>query len=283
MSAYPTAPASGPSAAPSRPTVPATVRPRHTGTRAALSDAATLIGRSVRLTRRDVEMVVLALVLPLMMMLLFVYVFGGAIETGGAYLDYVVPGIVLLCAGFGAASTAPAVAHDMTGGMIDRLRSMPIRPSALLVGHVTASVARNAVATAVVVVVALLMGFRPAAGPLGWLAAAAVVLGYVLALSWLAAALGTVARSVQGANGATFVMLFLPYLSSAFVPVQTMPAFLVPFARYQPVTPVIETVRALLAGLPAGPALWSALAWEAGLLLASFALAAALFRRRTRG
>ncbi len=256
--------------------------PVHTGTAAALSDAATLVGRCVRLARRDTEVLIMALVLPVAMMLLFVYVFGGAIETGGPYLTYVVPGIVLLCAGFGAASTAPAVAADMTGGMIDRLRSMPVRAWALLVGHVTASVARNAVATGVVVALAFALGFRSPAGPLAWLLAAGVVLGWVLALSCAAAALGMVARSVQGANGGTFAMLFLPYLSSAFVPPETMPAFLRPIAEHQPVTPVTDTVRALLAGTDPGASLPVALAWEAGLLVLATVAAVAAFRRRTR-
>jgi ABC-2 type transport system permease protein len=250
-------------------------------TTAALGETATLIGRSVRLSRRDVESLVLAIALPLMMMVLFVYVFGGAITTGGAYLDYVVPGIVLLCVGFGAATTAPTVASDMTGGMVDRLRSMPISASAFLTGHVVASLARNTVSTAIVVAAAIAMGFRPSAGPVEWAAAVALLLLYVLALSWLAAGLGVLASSVESANAMTFLMLFLPYLSSAFVPTDTMPAVLRAIADHQPITPLIETVRGLLTGGPVGSDGPVALAWTLGLLVASFLLAGWLFRRRT--
>jgi ABC-2 type transport system permease protein len=258
-------------------TTPLSARPAT----AVLGESLTMIGRSVRLSRRDVESLVLSIALPLMMMVLFVYVFGGAIDTGTAYLDYVVPGIVLLCVGFGAATTAPSVAADMTGGMVDRLRSMPIAGSAVLTGHVVASVARNAVSTAIVLGVAVAMGFRPSAGPAEWAAALGLLLIYVLALSWLAAGLGVLASSVQSANAMTFFMLFLPYLSSAFVPPDTMPAALRAVAENQPTTPIIETVRGLLTGVPVGSDGPLALAWAAGLLVASSTLAAWLFRRRT--
>ncbi|MFW3172417.1 ABC transporter permease [Geodermatophilus sp. CPCC 206100] len=250
---------------------------------AAVGESLTLVGRCTRLSRRDVEALVMAVVLPLLMMALFVYVFGGAIATRAAYVDYVVPGIVLLCVGFGAASTATAVAADMTGGMVDRLRSMPIAGSALLTGHVVASVARNALATAVVIAGAVAMGFRPDAGPVEWLAALGLLLLYVLALSWLAAGLGAIASSVQSANALTFAMLFLPYLSSAFVPTDTMPAALRTISEHQPITPVIETVRGLLTGTPIGASGPIALAWSAGLLGAFAVLAAVLYRRRTQG
>jgi ABC-2 type transport system permease protein len=252
----------------------------HTGVRAAASDVATLIGRSVRLTRRDAETLVMSIALPLMMMALFVYVFGGAIATGGEYIDYVVPGIILLCTGFGAAGTATSVASDMAGGMIDRFRSLPIRSSAVLTGHVVASVARNTLATAVVIVAALAMGFRPDAGPVEWLAAAALLLLYVLALSWFAAGLGALASSVESANALSFAMLFLPYLSSAFVPTDSMPRVLQAVADHQPITPVIETVRGLLTGTPVGSSGWTAAAWCAGLLAASFTGAVWAYRRR---
>jgi ABC-2 type transport system permease protein len=248
---------------------------------AVFGETATLIGRSIRLSRRDVESLVLSIALPLMMMVLFVYVFGGAITTGGAYLDYVVPGIVLLCVGFGAATTAPTVAADMTGGMVDRLRSMPISASAFLTGHVVASLARNAVSTAIVVAAAVAMGFRPSAGPLEWAAAIGLLGLYVLALSWLAAGLGVLASSVQSANALTFFMLFLPYLSSAFVPTDTMPAVLRAVSEHQPITPLIEAVRGLLTGAPTGGDGPLALAWTVGLLAGAYLLAGHLFRRRT--
>ncbi|PSL58484.1 ABC-2 type transport system permease protein [Saccharothrix carnea] len=246
----------------------------------AIADSMTMIGRSIRLGRRNVDTLIMSIVLPLLMMALFVYVFGGAINTGTGYINYVVPGIILLCTGYGAASTAMSVADDMNSGMIDRLRSMPIRSFAVLTGHVTASVARNALSTTIVVGAAVAMGFRPSASPLEWLAAAGLLLLYVLALSWLAAGLGAVAKSVESASALSFFMLFLPYLSSAFVPTHTMPPFLRGISEHQPITPVIETVRGLLTGTPVGDQGWIALAWSVGLLIASFVLAVALYRRR---
>jgi ABC-2 type transport system permease protein len=246
----------------------------------AIADSMTMIGRSIRLGRRNAETLVMSIVLPLMMMALFVYVFGGAIETGTAYINYVVPGIILLCTGYGAASTAMAVANDMNSGMIDRLRSMPIRSFAVLTGHVTASVARNTMSTTIVVCAAIAMGFRPSASLVEWLAAAGLLLLYVLALSWLAAGLGAMAKSVEAASSMSFFMLFLPYLSSAFVPTETMPSFLQGISEHQPITPVIETVRGLLTGTPIGDKGWIALSWSVGLLIVSFLIATALYRRR---
>jgi ABC-2 type transport system permease protein len=244
-----------------------TLAPAHVGFAPAVSDALTMIERSLRLTRRNVDTLIVSIVLPLLMMSLFVYVFGGAIDTGTEYINYVVPGILLLSTGYGAANTAMAVADDMTSGMIDRLRSLPIRSFAVLTGHVTASVARNAVSTTV--------------GLTDWLAAIGLLLLYVLALSWLAAGLGVIAKSVESASAMSFFMLFLPYLSSAFVQTQTMPRFLRPISEHQPITPVIEAVRSFLTGTPLGGSGWVALAWCCGLLLGSFALATALYRRRT--
>ncbi|WP_158843436.1 ABC transporter permease [Saccharothrix deserti] len=246
----------------------------------AISDSMTMIGRSIRLGRRKVDTLIMSVVLPLLMMTLFVYVFGGAIDTGTEYINYVVPGIILLCTGYGAASTAMSVADDMNSGMIDRLRSMPIRSFAVLTGHVTASVVRNALSTTIVVGAAIAMGFRPSASLVEGVAAAGLLLLYVLALSWLAAGLGAIARSVESASALSFFMLFMPYLSSAFVPPDTMPSFLRGISRHQPITPVIETVRGLLTGTPIVDQGWIALAWSVGLLIASFVLATALYRRR---
>ena len=247
----------------------------------AVSDTLTMIRRSLRHTVRTPDALLMAAVLPVLLMLLFVYVFGGAIETGTEYVDYVVPGIILLCTGYGAASTAVAVAADLAEGIIDRFRSLPILSSAVLTGHVVASLARNAFSTARVVGVAVLSGFRPTAGPLEWLAVAGVLLLFVLAMSWLAVALGLLARSVEGASGFTFFVLFLPYLSSAFVPTGTMPGVLRAIADHQPVTPIIETLRGLLLGTPIGSSGWLAVVWCGGLLVVSYALSSALFRRRT--
>ncbi len=247
-----------------------------------MSDALTMSGRCLRLSRRNPEALLTSLMLPVMLMLLFVYLFGGAIETGTRYVTYVVPGLLLLCAGYGASITAVSVANDMRGGIVDRLRSLDVGGAAFLAGHVTASVARNAASTTLVLAVGLLIGFRPHADALEWVAAAGVLLAFVLALSWLAAVIGLLARSPEGANAFTFFVMFLPYPSSAFVPVATMPSWIQGFAEHQPVTPVIETIRSLLLGTPAGSSPWQALAWCAGLLTVSITLAGVLFRQRTR-
>ena len=238
----------------------------------------TMIGRSIRLSRRNLDLVIMSIVLPVLMMALFVYVFGGAISSTQSYVDYVVPGILVLCTGYGATSTAMSVADDMKKGVVDRFRSMPISGFSVLTGHVVASVARNALATSAVVLVALLMGFRPSASVGSWVLALGLLALYVLALSWLAAGFGVIARTVESASLLGFFMLFIPYLSSAFVPVATMPAWLRAVSEHQPITPVIETVRALLNGQPASSA-WLALVWSGGLLVVAFGWATWLFRR----
>ncbi|GAA0796736.1 ABC transporter permease [Spirilliplanes yamanashiensis] len=249
---------------------------------AAILDASVLIGRSLRHTRRALDTLLIGVLLPVMILLLFVYVFGGAIDPGGRYLTYVVPGIVLLCAGYGAAGTAVPVAADMTTGAIDRFRSLPILRSAVLVGHVTASIVRNLVSTALVLLVAFAIGYRPGADPGQWLAALGVLVLYLLAMSWLAVCFGLLASSAEGASSFSFVILFLPYLSSAFVPVDTMPAVLRGFAAHQPLTPVIEAIRGLLAGAPDGGTVALAAAWSAGLLALGYGAATYLFGRRAR-
>lgn len=245
------------------------------------TDALAMTARCVRLSARKLDAVIVSMVLPVMLMLVFVYFFGGAIQTGTEYVTYVVPGVLILCAGYGASMTATTVSQDMTDGIIDRFRSMDVGGTAVLTGHAVASLARNCVSTLLVLGVAFLVGFRPAAGPLEWLAAAGIMLAYVLALSWLGAAVGLLAKSPEAAGGFTFLILFLPYPSSAFVPIDTMPGWLHGFAENQPVTPVIETLRALLLDQPAGGSPWQALAWCAAILAVSIALSGALFRRRT--
>lgn len=251
----------------------------------ALADAVTMSVRALRLARRDVDSIITAAVLPVVILLLFTYVFGGAMDVGGgSYVTYATPGIILLCAGFGAASTAMAVEHDMSGGMVDRLRSMPVAPWTLLTGHVAASLVKNLVTTAIVFGVAVAIGFRPDASLLDWLGAVGLLLLFVHAISWAAAFVGVLVRSPDAASGFTFFVMFLPYVSSAFVPVESMPTWLRGFAEHQPVTPVIETVRSLLVGAAPGTDVGAtallAVAWCAGLALA-FAVAAAWgFRRR---
>jgi ABC-2 type transport system permease protein len=210
-----------------------------------------------------------------------VYLFGGAIDTGGKYVTYVVPGVLLLCAGFGSSITAVSVNQDMHGGIIDRFRSMNVNGAALIGGHVVASVVRNLASTAVVFGVAFAIGFRPHAGALAWIEALGVLVAFVLAMSWLSAAVGLLTNSPEGASGFTFFVMFLPYASSAFVPIHTMPSWIQGFAAHQPITPVIETLRGLLLGTPIGSHGWQALVWCGGILAVCMTLAAALFQRRT--
>ncbi|MFJ8133673.1 ABC transporter permease [Streptomyces hydrogenans] len=248
-----------------------------------LAAATALAGRGVLLGRRNPDAVISALVMPVMLMLVFVYLFGGAIDTGDTrYVTYVVPGVIVLCAGFGAAGTALSVSEDMRGGTVDRLRTLDVSAVPFLTGHVVATVARNLLATTLVFGVAFLIGFRPSATPAGWLAAIGLLLAYITAVSWLSAAAGLIARTPEAANTVTFLMMFLPYPSSAFVPIGTMPGWLHGFAENQPVTPLIESIRGLLLDQPVGSTPWTALAWCGGLLALAVTVSGALFRLRTR-
>jgi|SRR5690554_5886071 len=244
------------------------------------AEEATFIGRSIRLSLRNPETLLMAVLLPVMIMLLFTFVFGGSIDPSGGYVDYVVPGIILLCAGFGASSTAVDVATDMETGIIDRFRTMQIRSWAVLTGHVVASLARNLLATGIVIGVAIAVGFRPTAGPIEWLGAIAVVALYILAITYLFAAIGLASGSPSAANGYGFILLFLPYLSSAFVRIETLPEWLRGVAEHQPLTPVIETIRGLLMGpAPEGVAL-VAVGWCLLILFLAVVWGAVMFRRK---
>ncbi|WP_433401204.1 ABC transporter permease [Streptomyces sp. CA-146814] len=250
-----------------------------------IAQAAVMAGRSLRISSRNTDALITSLALPIMLMLIFVYFFGGAIETGTAYdsyVMYVVPGVLLLCAGFGAATTATAVSEDMKGGIIDRFRSLDVSATPVLAGHVAASTVRNLCATVLVFGVALLIGFRPAASWSGWLLAATVLIAYIVALSWISAAIGLLARSPEAASGFTFFMSFLPYPSSAFVRIESMPSWLHGFAENQPITPAIDSLRLLLLDQPAGNTPWIALAWAGGMLAVAMVASGALFRMRTR-
>ena len=240
------------------------------------------VGRSLTQSLRDGESLSMSILLPVMLMLLFTFVFGGAIEPGGAYVDYVVPGIILLCAGFGAATTATYVARDMSSGIIDRFRTMPLRSGAVLTGHVVASLARNLVATAVVIGVGLLVGFRPHADLVAWIGAAGLIALYILAITYLFASIGLAAGSPEAASGYGFIILFVPYLSSAFVPVETMPEWLQWVADNQPITPIIETLRGLLMGTDLGTEPWWAIGWCLAIVAISAVWGAWLFGRRSR-
>lgn len=247
----------------------------------ALRTSSVFIERSLRHSLRDGEGLVMAMALPVMLMVLFTQVFGGAIDGGkGQYTNYLVPGIILLCAGFGAASVAVSVSRDMTTGAVSRFRTLPIGAWTVLVGHAVASLIRNLLATAVVLAVGVALGFRPSAGPMDWLIAITHICLYIAAISLLFAFVGLLAGSPEAANGYGFVLLFLPYVSSGFVPVDTMPGWLQPFAQHQPVTVVIETVRAHLTGGTGGQPVASLL-WSGGIAIASVILIGWRFSRST--
>lgn len=240
----------------------------------------TFIRRSLIHTLRTPDALIMAIALPVILMLLFTFVFGGAIQGDGQYVNYVVPGIILLCAGFGAASVATDVANDMTTGIIDRFRTMPLRASAVITGHVVASLLRNLVATLVVIGVAVAVGFRPDATPLEWAAMLGLVAIYILAITYLFAAIGLAASSPEAAGGYGFILMFLPYLSSAFVPVETMPEWLRWISSNQPLTPIIETIRGLLLGTDIGASAGLAVMWCAIILVVAIVWASLLFRAK---
>jgi ABC-2 type transport system permease protein len=247
----------------------------------ALARWTTMAGRSLRLSMRNLDALIAALALPVMLMLLFVYLLGGAIQTGTTYVTYVMPGVLVLCALFGTSLTAVSVSKDMSEG-IDRFRSMDVGGPAILAGHVVASLARTMVSTALVLGVALLIGFRPTAGAWQWAAAAGVLLAFAVGMSWFSAAIGLLARSQESASAFIFLVIFLPYLSSAFVPIESMPGWFQGFAERQPVTPVVQSLRGLLVGDgPAVADLILAFVWSGVILVASIAMSSVLFRRRT--
>ncbi|GAB3587604.1 multidrug efflux ABC transporter permease LieB [Amycolatopsis endophytica] len=246
-------------------------------------NSSVLTGRSIRHILRNPDQAMTAIFLPVALMLLFRYVFGGAIDTGGtAYIDYVIAGIIAISVTFNSTATTVGVTDDLTRGVVERFRSMPVSSTAVLTGHVVGSVVRNALSLAVMIGVGLLIGFSPGAGLGGWLAALGILLLFTLAISWVAAILGLLARSVEGAGGLGMVLVFVPYLSSAFVPPSTMPAGLRAVVEYQPVTPVVDSVRALLLDGPVGNAAWLAVLWWGAILVVAVPVAGALFRRRAR-
>lgn len=265
------------------------------GPASALSDTQVMIARSLRRSFRDPEAFISALALPVILMLLFVYVFGGAFNAGvhtaggavaAGYANYVVPGLIVLCAAYGAGTTAVAVATDMSSGIVDRFRSMPVAAWTVLAGQIMASLVRNLLATTLVIGVGLAVGWRPTGGPLDWLAAAGLIVLFITALSWLAACFGLVAGSPEAATGATFALMFIPYLSSAFVPARTMTTVLRPIAANQPFTPLIEAMRGLWMGYTStgtsiGHDALLAVIYFGGILVLTASLASWLFRNRT--
>jgi len=255
----------------------------------AATDSATMLRRDLRHTMRNPTTMMISLVTPIILVLLFVYVLGRAMGSGlgGAasaghgtsYIDYIVPGVIMMTAGYGAASTAVRVAADMSEGIIDRFRTMAISRASVPAGHVAGSVIRTMVSMGVVLGLTVLMGFRSSADAVRWIAAIGVIAMLVIAITWLSVALGLLARTPENAQVTTMVPVLLPFVSSAFVPTALMPAPLAAFARYQPFTPVIETVRGLLMGTPIGNNAALAAGWCAAITLVGYLWSRNLFSR----
>ncbi|MCY1673771.1 ABC transporter permease [Pseudarthrobacter sp. SL88] len=247
-----------------------------------LSDTRVLTGRSLRHILRSPDTIITTAVTPVAMMLLFVYVFGGAISTGtgGPYVNYLLPGILLITISSGVAYTAYRLFLDLQGGIFERFRSMPIARPSVLWAHVLTSLAANLAAVAIVVGVALVMGFRSGASVAAWLAVVGILALFTLALTWIAVIAGLLAKTVDGASGFSYPLIFLPFISSAFVPTGSMPGPVAWFAENQPVTSIVDTLRALLAEEPVGSGIWTALAWLVGILAVAYGFAAAIYRRK---
>ena len=244
------------------------------------SDVSALLGRSLRHIGRSPDTIITTAITPIAMMLLFVYVLGGAIQTGnhGKYVDYLLPGILLITIASGISYTAYRIFLDMKDGIFERFQSMPIARSSVLWAHVLTSVVANLISVVVVIVVALIMGFRSGAGVLDWLAVAGILLLFTLALTWLAVIPGLTASSVEGASAFSYPLIFLPFISSAFVPTDSMPGPVRAFAENQPVTSVVDSIRGLLGDQPLGNDLWTALAWCLGLVVVAYLFAMSVYR-----
>lgn len=246
-----------------------------------VGDTAVLTGRSLRHVLRSPDTIVTTAVMPIAFMLMFVYVFGGAIDIGpGAYVDYLLPGILLITVASGVAYTAYRLFLDLKGGIFERFQSMPIARSSALWAHVLTSLVANLVSVAVVVGVALIMGFRSGAGVLQWLAVAGILVLFTLALTWIAVLAGLSAKTVEGASAFSYPLIFLPFVSSAFVPTETMPGPVRWFAENQPVTSIVNSIRQLLDGQQVSGDLWVALAWCLGILVVAYGAAIVIYRRK---
>jgi ABC-2 type transport system permease protein len=245
------------------------------------SDTVVLLGRSMRHVTRSLDTIITVSIMPIALMLMFVYVFGGAIDTGSQrYVDYLLPGILLITIAMGISYTAYRLFTDLRSGIFERFQSMPIARSSMLWAHVLTSLVSNLVSVAIVVLVALLMGFRTSAGVLAWLAVAGILLVFTLAMTWLAVIAGLSAKTTDGAGAFSYPIIFLPFVSSAFVPTGTMPGPVRAFAVHQPVTSIVDTIRDLFAQQPVSSDIWVALAWCVGILVAAYAVAMAAYRRR---
>ncbi|MFI5627243.1 ABC transporter permease [Nocardioides sp. NPDC051685] len=247
----------------------------------ALADAGTLLRRSLRHITRSPDTIITTALTPIAMMLLFVYVLGGAIRTGtDNYVNYVLPGIMIMAIASGIAYTALRLFTDMKSGIFERFQSMPIARSAVLWAHVGTSMVANMLTLVIIVGVAFVMGFRTSAGLGAWLAVAGILALLTLALTWLAVIPGLAAQTMEGATGFSYPLIFLPFISSAFAPTETMPGPVRAFAENQPVTSIVDTIQALFAEQPVGDDIWVALAWCVGILVVSYAFAMAAYRRK---
>ncbi|CAH0121448.1 Daunorubicin/doxorubicin resistance ABC transporter permease protein DrrB [Paenibacillus sp. CECT 9249] len=245
------------------------------------SDMGVMLGRSMRHITRSMDTIFTVCITPIAMMLLFVYVFGGAIETGtDNYVNYLLPGILLIAIASGISYTAYRLFMDKQRGIIERFHSMPIARSAVLWGHVLTSLVSNVISLVVIILVALIMGFRSSAGILPWLAVTGILVLFTLALTWVAAIAGLSGKSVEGASAFSYPLIFLPFISSAFVPTESMPPVVRAFAENQPVTSIVEAIRALLSGQPVGHEIWVALAWCVGILIVAYFFAMRAYKKR---
>jgi ABC-2 type transport system permease protein len=243
-------------------------------------DSLIMLRRNVKHTARNPVTLFQAVLFPIVIMLMFVYVFGGAFDVPGRYIDYAVPGLLVMALSYGLGPTAVAANSDMTKGIINRFRAMDVSHGAVLTGHVVSTTVRGLIADAAVIGVGFAMGFRPHADVLQWLAAIGVMLLLGFAASWLTVAMGLAAKTAESAGMATVPLIMLPFLSSAFVPADTMGAGVRQFAEYQPFTPIIETLRGLLAGDPSTGDAIAAVAWCAGLAVVGYLWAVSTFRKR---
>ncbi|APM40865.1 ABC transporter permease [Clostridium kluyveri] len=245
------------------------------------SDMGVMLGRSMRHVTRSMDTIITVTIMPIAFMLLFVYVFGGAIQTGtDNYVNYLLPGVLLIAIASGIAYTAYRLFMDMQRGIFERFHSMPIARSAALWGHVLTSLVSNAISVVVIILVALIMGFRSPAGVLSWLAVAGILTLFTLALTWIAVIAGLSAKSVDGAGAFSYPLLFLPFISSAFVPTESMPSGVRTFAENQPVTSIVDAIRSLLVGQPVGNDIWVALAWCLGILIIAYLFAICAYKRK---
>ena len=246
----------------------------------AVADTAVLLRRSLRHIVRSPDTIITTLVMPIAMMLLFVHVLGGAIETGTeSYVGYLLPGILVITIASGISYTAFRLFLDMQGGILERFRSMPIARSSVLWAHVLTSLVANLASLAVVVLVGLAMGFRSGAGPLAWLAVLGILTLLTLALTWVAVIPGLTAKTIDGASAFSYPLILLPFVSSAFVPTESMSGPVRAFAEHQPVTTIVDVVRRLLAEQPVGSDIWAAVAWCVGILVVAWAVALRTYRR----